>query len=82
MIQVSNIKTPDPDFPRLQSELKPNSLYKDFEGDIYLTDRRGMVVGYFVTRTGDIVLQPIRVTEERDIASYRFVHVTGTIVFS
>lgn len=84
MIQVTDVKTPTTTFPKLQSELKPNSLYKDFEGDIHLTNRCGLLVGYFTTRntSGESIFQLNRTNEERDISAYRLVQISATISFS
>ncbi len=85
MIQVTNVQAPVTTFPKLQSELKPNSLYKDFEGDAHLVGDNNLLVGYFVTRCGSdgpIIFVSNRERPTSDISLYKLVPASATIAFS
>jgi len=85
MIQINNVKTPTTTFPKFQSELKPNSLYKDFEGDLHLVGDNNLLVGYFIARNGTNAPTTFisnRESIDADISAYKLVPHSTTVTFS
>lgn len=63
-------------------DFKPNSLYRDFEGDLWLTNDNGRPIGYFTSR--NIVSGgTIRFTlNDSDCLGSKFTLFTGALYFA